>query len=200
MPSPYLLNTTVGWWMVPSFTVGDSPVLMMILSLIVMLVQLARPEASVQGGNVSTDLSAVMVQAKCAPASSTSVRGPSIVNDTNVYSIIGTLPNSCNATTYTPANSVGEWYGWAINTVPFECVNGINPNETIPAQEDPLKFYHPVAFSFFKNTSMYSMVFCYSSLLEYNVTATFSPNAPNHGVFKVTNRTAPTSLGYGPNG
>ena len=166
-----------------------------------MLFQLAHPEASVQGGNVSTDLSAVMVQAKCAPASSISVADrPSNVSGVIVYNVTGTLPNGCNVTIFTPLANVGNWYGWATNTVPFECVNGINPNETIPAREDTAKFYHPVAFSFFKNLSAHSMVFCYSSLLEYNVTATLGPNAPNHGVFKVANKSAPTSLGYGPNG
>jgi hypothetical protein len=184
--------------MVPGFTVGDHPVLVAILSLVVMLFQLAQPNASVQGGNLSTDLSAVMVQAKCAPASSTIVVNTSIINGVTVYVISATLPNGCSATTYTPVG-ITTWFGWVI-PAPFECVKGINPDETIPALENAEKFYHPVAFSFFKNTSAYSIVFCYSSLLEYNVTATLSPNARNHGVFKVTNRTAPTSLGYGPNG
>jgi len=135
------------------------------------------------------------VQAKCAPASSAKIVG----NDGIYYNITATLDNGCNATTFTPVNNTGTWFGWMI-TAPFECVKGINPNETIPALEDDEQFYHPVAFSFFKNTSVYSMVFCYSSLVGYNVTASYSFNAPNNGISNVVTKTVASPLGYGPNG
>ena len=165
-------------------------------SLIAVLFQMANQTAPVQGGNVSTDVSAAIVQAKCAPAFIANVTGPAT---SGLYNITGTLPNGCNATSYGYTDSVGAWYGWAV-PADFECVKGINPKETNPVQEDPERFYHPVAFSFFKNTSMLSMVFCYSSLVGYNVTASYSFNAPNSGIYNIVNKTAPTSLGYGPNG
>ena len=164
-------------------------------SLIAALFQMANQTAPVQGGNVSTDVSAAMVQAKCAPAFIANITGPT----GGLYNIIGTLPNGCSATSYAVPQSDGTWYGWAV-PAPFECVKGINPKETNPAQEDSEKFHHPVAFSFFKTTSMYSMVFCYSSLVGYNVTASYSFNAPNNGISNIVNTTGPTSFGYGPNG
>ena len=105
---------------------------------------------------MSTEASAAMVQAKCVSASSVVV-GTTLINNVSYYNITGTLPNGCNAMTYTPAKTYGTWFGWVV-PAPFECVKGINPKETNPAQEDSEKFHHPVAFSFFKTTSMYSII------------------------------------------
>ena len=171
--------------------------LMAMRSLTIMLFQLADPKGSVQVGNVSTDLSAVMVQTRCAAVNST------VVNTTTgadpLYVVEGTLGNGCNITSYSLVNSVGTWFAWTVSA-PFECVNSINPTETIPAQEDPEHFYHPAAFLFFKNVSTYSMVVCYSALVEHTVSASFNLDAQHGGLFDVSSRKVVGSLGYGPNG
>ena len=170
------------------------------LSLIVVLLQLADQTVSVQGGNVSADVSAAMVQAKCVPASSANIVGTYVSTDnTSYHTINATLGNGCNVTTYSPVGSDGTWFGWVV-TAPYQCVKGINPEDTTQAPNDNNVFYRPAAFSFFKNSTAYSVVFCYSSVLGYNVTASYSFNAPNNGISNVVNTTAPTSLGYGPNG
>ena len=144
-----------------------------------------------------------MVQAKCVPASSANIVNMTWVSDARYYTIYATLGNGngCNVTTYSPVNSTGTWFGWVV-AAPFECVKGINPNETNPApkDDDSHVLYRPVAFSFLKTNTTYSTVFCYSSLLGYNVTASYSFNTPNNGISNVVGRAAPTSLGYGPNG
>ena len=186
-------------WMVPGFTVGNSPMLMAMLSLTVMLFQLADPKGSAQAGNVSTDLSAVMVQTRCAAANSTILN---IISSggASYYVIEGTLLNGCKATSYSPISSTGEWYGWTTSNASFECVNGINPSETIPAQEDAGTLYRPATFTFAKNFSMHSMVLCYSVLVEHIVAASFNLDAEHGKLFNVSSRNVVRSLGYGPNG
>ena len=164
-----------------------------------MLFQLAGPKGSAQVGNVSTDLSAVMVQTRCAAANSTVLNITKIGGDP-FYVIEGTLFNGCKTISYRPVNSTETWYGWTTSGAPFECVNGINPSETIPAKEDLENFYHPATFSFFKNVSVHTMVLCYSALTEHIVAASFNLD-PEHGkLFNVSSRGVVRSLGYGPNG
>ena len=147
----------------------------------------------VQGGNVSTNLSAINVQARCAPAQA-KVTG---IDAQGLYEIVGTFPNGCSATSYALTTQVGTWFGWPVTTA-FDCVYGINPNET--ESTDLGDFYRPVAFAFFKNTSMYSMVFCYSTMVEHDIVAKLGFNAGNNGVFEVIDKSAVASLGFGPNG
>lgn len=80
---------------------------MVALPLIALIFQLADPWAAVHGGNVSTSLRAVNVQATCAAAQSEtlSLHG-------NLYGITGILPNNCSAVSYAPASTIGTWYGW----------------------------------------------------------------------------------------
>jgi len=115
----------------------------------------------------------------------------------DLYEIVGTLPNGCSATSYALTTQVGSWFGWPVTTS-FDCARGINPNET--ESTDPGDFYRPVAFAFFKNTSMYSMVFCYSTLVEHDIVARLGFSAQNNGVFRVFDKGVVTSLGFGPNG
>jgi hypothetical protein len=168
----------------------NSSGLMVVLLTTAVLFQLADPLAYAQGGNVSVDLSAVTVQARCVPAAS-NITGP---DAQNFYEIVGTLPNGCTAKSYAPTTNIGTWFGWGVTT-PFECVLGINPNET--DSTDPGDFYRPVALSFLKTTSMYSMVFCYSTLEEHDVVATLEFG---QGISNVSDKSVVKSLGYGPNG
>jgi hypothetical protein len=55
-------------WIVPSFTVCDSPGCLVAPLLIDVPFQPATPGTTAQGGAVLAELSAVSVQARCAPA------------------------------------------------------------------------------------------------------------------------------------
>jgi hypothetical protein len=179
--------------MVPSFTVRDSPRRLVVPLLIHVPFQPAASEITAQGGRVLAELSAVTVQATCAPAQSKITT----LDAQGDWEIRGTLPNGCNATSYAPNVTIGTWYGWVV-PAPFACVHGINPNE--PNKTDPGYFYEPVAFSFVKNTSLYSMVFCYSTLVEHNVVATLALGNETSAVSNVTDEGVVASLGFGPNG
>ena len=185
--------------MVPAFTVGNSPMLMAMPFLTVMLFQLADKNRTVPVGNVSTDLSAVMVQTRCAAANST-VLNVTTYGSFDYYVTEGTLPNGCKTTSSTPVNRNGTWYGWTTSGAPFECVNGINPSETLPPQEDLERLYHPATFTFFKNPSTHSMVLRYSVLVEHIVAASFNLDAEHGKLSNVSSRKAVRSLTYGPNG
>jgi len=85
--------------------------------------------------------------------------------------------------------------------VPFQCVQGINPNQTVGT--DPGLYFSPVAFSFFKNPSMYSMVFCYTTSVEHNVVAKLALNADDINdqvINSVSDQGVVGSLGWGLNG
>jgi hypothetical protein len=168
---------------------------MMALLLIAIIFQLSDPKASAQGGNVTVNLSAVLVQARCAPAQSWV--NPTI--DANGdWEINGTIPNvdGCSANSYANNASYGTWYGWVV-PAPFACVQGINPNE--PNKTEPNFFFEPVAISFFKTTSMYSMVFCYATLGEHDVAATLALGTQTNGISSVVDKGVIRSLGFGPN-
>ena len=189
-------------WMVPAFTVGGNPTLMAMTFLTVMLLQLADKNRTVPVGNVSTDLSAVMVQTRCAAATKAIILNVTAIEGYAYYVIEGTLLNGCKTTSFTPVNRFnnGTWFGWTTSGAPFECVNGINPSETLPPQEDLERLYHPATFTFFKNPSMYTMILCYSVLTEHVVAASFNLD-PEHGkLFNVSSRNVVRPLGYGPNG
>lgn len=134
------------------------------------------------------------MHATCTVAQSVTVSGP---DAQGFYEILGTLPNNCSATSYAYASGIGTWFGWVV-TAPFECVQGIDPNQTIDA--DPGTFFTPVAFSFFKTKSIYSMVFCSSTLVEHNVVAKLGPNPNNRTISNVSDQGVVRSLGWGPNG
>jgi len=143
--------------------------------------------------NATLELPAAGIQVTCAAAQSIKTTGP---NAQGSYQIVGTLPNNCSATS--TANQTSGWYGWAV-PAPFACVHGINPNE--PVVTDPGEFYHPAAFSFFKNTSSVSMAFCYSSLMEHNVTVNGAFSSNYHlGINHLQDDGFVGSLGLGPSG
>jgi hypothetical protein len=144
-------------------------------------------------GNATVELSAAGIQATCAPAQSIKTTGP---NAQGSYRIVGTLPNNCSATS--TVSQTSGWSGWAV-LAPFACVHGINPNE--PVVMDPGEFYHPIAFTFFKDTWTISMTFCYSTLVEHNVTITgaFSNNY-YLGINHLQDHGFIGSLGLGPSG
>ena len=149
---------------------------------------------SIQNGNITTTLPAVMVQATCTGVVP-EVKGPETSGpNAGVYVITGTLSNGCNATSYAYHTDVGNWFGWAV-LAPFECVQAINRSE--PVGTDPGQFFPPVAFSFFKNMSMYSMVFCYNVLEEYTVT---SRSNFEYGILGVNEPVSVRRLGWGPSG
>jgi hypothetical protein len=178
--------------MVPSFTVRDSPSLLVAPLLIDVPFQ---PVTSTQGRAVLAELSAVSVQARCAPARSRIT----ILDTTGDWEILGILPNvnGCNATSYAPNVSIGTWFGWVV-PAPFACVQAINPNET--NKTDPGYVFEPVAFSFVKTTSLYSMVFCYSTVVEHDVVATLALGDETSGISNVTDKGVVRSLGFSPNG
>ena len=137
---------------------------------------------------------AVLVQARCAPAKS----NITILDPEDDWEIVGTLPNvnGCNATSYAPKQNIGTWFGWVV-PAPFACVHAINPNE--PNNTDPGYFFEPVAISFVKTTSIFSMVFCYASLVEHEVVATFTLGTETNGISSVVDKGIIKSLGFGPN-
>jgi hypothetical protein len=143
-------------------------------------------------GTVTTYVEAARVQSTCAPSKSTT-----ITVDSDFYNIQGFLPNNCSATSYAQVKQTGTWFGWGV-PAPFECVKGINPAET--NDTDPGSFYAPVAFSFFKNASAHSMVFCYSTITQYNVYATLTLSNSTSGITNVYDEHVVGSLGFAPNG
>lgn len=163
-----------------------------VLLLTTALFQLAHTGAPVQGANVTTRLSAVAVQVRCA-APKTNMTG---ITDGN-YNLVGTLPNNCTAKSWAPSPGNNSWYGWAAYA-PLECVKGINPNETI--RGDPGEFFYPAILSFYKNESAYSMVVCYSALTEHDTEARLGFGGKTYGINGVIDNGVVRSLGYGPNG
>jgi hypothetical protein len=79
---------------------------------------------------------------------------------------------------------------------PFACVQAINPNELNTTDPGPL--FYPLALSFVKTTSLYSMVFCYSTIMEHDVIATLT--LANETISNVADKGVIGSLGFGPNG
>jgi len=156
--------------------------------------QLAGYQNSKQSGSVGATFSSVLVQATCA-AVQPEITGP---DDNGFYDIVGTLSNDCSVKSYAPQNSSGTWFGWAV-LAPLACVQAINPKETVDSNLG--QFFYPVAFSFLKTTSMYSMAFCYSSLEEHSVGAEFSFSlGHNQGIDYIDNYDYVRSLGLAPSG
>ena len=181
-------------WVFPSFTVRSRFTLLWCRFSCIF--QLDGYENSTQSGSVNGYLSSVLVQATCAAVQVQPEITPDDNND--LYNITGALSNACFATSYAPQNNNGTWFGWAV-LAPLACVQAINPNETVDS--DLLPFFYPVAFSFLKTTSIYSMAFCYSSLEEHTVNAKFSFSlGSNEGVYYVHNNTYTKSLGLAPSG
>ena len=96
-------------------------------------------------------------------------------------------------------STVGTWFGWAV-PAPLGCVQGINSSETVST--DRGESFWPVAFSFMKDKSTLSMIFCYSKLEEHDVVAYLTPhNLDNsQGIYNVSDRGFNQSFGLGPNG
>ena len=179
--------------MVPTFTVCDSPGLSVAPLLIDVPFQ--PTNSTPQGGEVLAELSAATVQTRCAPAKS----NITILDRQGDWEIVGTLPNvnGCNATSYAPNATIGTWFGWAV-PAPFACVQAINPGET--DKTDPGAQFYPLAFSFVKTTSIYSMVFCYSTVVEHNVVATLTLGNETSTVSDVADKGVAKSLGFTTNG
>ena len=156
--------------------------------------QLADAETPALGANVSTRLSAVQVQVRCA-VPKTNMTG---ITSEQYYSLVGTLPNNCTANSLIPYPRNNTWYGWS-NAAEPECVKGINPNETI-GDPDLGLFLTPAIITFLKNATAYSMVLCYSTLTEHDVQARLGFGAHSHGITELIGKRFVGSLGYGPNG
>ncbi|KAF8344277.1 uncharacterized protein EI90DRAFT_3115027 [Cantharellus anzutake] len=172
--SPFTFNDTNGnFWVVPSFTLADS-------------------NAIDQGGNVSVAMRGLLVQAHCTPVPSPVISGP---YDDNRYNISGTLSNNCSATSYAISDGT-TWYSWVV-PAPFECLRSIDPSNNHMGPSDP--FFSPVAFSFFKNKSSASMIFCSSMIEEHDVIVGLSVDGlPN--IYDVSDHGNVSFLSWGPNG
>ncbi|KAF8332294.1 uncharacterized protein EI90DRAFT_3122726 [Cantharellus anzutake] len=178
MYSPFILNDTNSKtgniWVVPDFTLED-------------------PSASAQGGNVNVTLRGFSVQARCAPVPSPVISGPDTANR---YNITGTLSHNCSATSNAISNGT-KWDGWMVSA-PFGCVRSIDPGNNNPVPSDPR--FSPVAFSFLKNISSYSMVFCYSLVEEHDLTATLALHDDTPAISDVVDRGNVSFLSWGPSG
>lgn len=188
--------------MIPPFNVGGEFGCCDYATVNTVVLQLVDSGSSEHNGTLLASLSAVLVQARCAgvPTSDITISSPSI-NNKGFYQISMLIGNNCSATSYANPNKTTTWYSWAAKALPG-CVQAINPNETKTIGADlGDDFFDPVAISFFKDNSTYSMVVCYSNLTEYTVDAniTFS-NGNDRGINYVRNPRNAKSLGFGPSG
>ncbi|KAF8321415.1 uncharacterized protein EI90DRAFT_3079324 [Cantharellus anzutake] len=177
--SPFIFDDTTGktgnFWVVPSLTPTDS-------------------SASAQGGNVSITFKGLSVQAKCAPVPSPVISGP---DSAKLYHISGSLPHNCSATSYASPDGT-TWYSWMVDA-PIGCVRGIDPGNNYTLPSDPV-YFSPVAFSFFKNISSYSMVFCYSMIEEHDVSVKLALNDDIPSIYDVVDLGNVSFLSWGPSG
>jgi len=187
--------------MIPPFNVGGEFGCCDYAAFDTVVLQLDDSGSSDHNGTLLANLSAVLVQARCAGVPASSIIVTTLPSYGGEYGITGVLGNNCSAFSYANPNKTSTWYGWAVSAAPG-CVQAINPNETKTIGTDPAeKFFWPVAMSFFKDKSTVSMVICYSTLTEYTVDAniTFS-NGNDRGINGVRNPRNATSLGFGPSG
>ncbi|KAF8308920.1 uncharacterized protein EI90DRAFT_3107233 [Cantharellus anzutake] len=144
-------------------------------------------------GDVNLTFRGLSVQARCAPVPSPVISGPDTANR---YNITGTLSHNCSATSNVITNGT-IWDGWMV-PAPFGCVRSIDPGNNYSDSSDP--WFSPVAFSFLKNTSSYSMVFCYSMIAEHDLTATLTFNYDTPFISDVVDRGNVSFLSWGPSG
>ncbi|KAF8308921.1 uncharacterized protein EI90DRAFT_3162278 [Cantharellus anzutake] len=177
--SPFILNDTTSktgnTWVVPSFTLAD-------------------PSAADQDGEVNLTFRGLSVQARCAPVPSPVISGP---DTTDSYDISGTLSHNCSATSNVISNGT-TWDSWMV-PAPFGCVRSIDPGNNHPIASNPL-YFSPVAFSFLKNISSYSMVFCYSMIEEHDLTVTLAIDSGTPFIYDVVDRGNVSFLSWGPSG
>ncbi|KAF8332299.1 uncharacterized protein EI90DRAFT_3054932 [Cantharellus anzutake] len=170
--SPFFLNDTNGnFWVVPDSAALVDP----------------------SDGDVKLPFRGLLVQARCAPVPSPVISGPDTANR---YNITGTLSHNCSATSNVITNGT-IWDGWMV-PAPLGCVRSIGSGNNYSDPSDPR--FSPVAFSFLKNTSSYSMVFCYSMIEEHDLTATLTLNYDTPFISDVVDRGNVSFLSWGPSG